>query len=169
MKLINCKEIEKKLPLSCFDIFEDKNYEENNIIYISFFDRWLTREDIEIKKTPACYVDKNADKFFYTKYYEFEYKLIQFFIELFKNNKLYGFLPTNSKKKSLIFVFINEIDLSNTIKIYLRQERYICLYFLEEDILFYLYEDLTIKIFNKNEHIKKLISDFGLNILEKIP
>jgi hypothetical protein len=40
MKLINCKDIEKKLPLSNFDDFVDENYENNNIIYISFFDRW---------------------------------------------------------------------------------------------------------------------------------
>jgi hypothetical protein len=38
MKLINCKDIEKKLPLSNFDDFVDENYENNNIIYISFFD-----------------------------------------------------------------------------------------------------------------------------------
>jgi hypothetical protein len=34
MKLINCKDIEKKLPLSNFDDFVDENYENNNIIYI---------------------------------------------------------------------------------------------------------------------------------------
>jgi hypothetical protein len=48
--------------LSNFDDFVDENYENNNIIYISFFDRWLTRDDIEIKKTPTYYLDGHADK-----------------------------------------------------------------------------------------------------------
>jgi hypothetical protein len=83
MKLINCKDIEKKLPLSNFDDFVNENYENNNIVYISFFDRWLTRDDIEIKKTPTYYLDGHANKSFYDKYYEFEDKLVQLLARLF--------------------------------------------------------------------------------------
>jgi hypothetical protein len=169
MKLINCKDIEKKLPLSNFDDFVDENYENNNIIYISFFDRWLTRDDIEIKKTPTYYLDEHADKSFYEKYYEFENKLIQVFIYLFKRNKLYGFLPINSRKRTPIFTFINEDDLSSTIKVFLRLEHGLCLYFLEEDILFNLNEDLTIQVFNKNlsEEVIDLIISLNLHVLRK--
>ncbi|VVM26398.1 hypothetical protein BSPWISOXPB_7634, partial [uncultured Gammaproteobacteria bacterium] len=88
---------------------------------------------------------------------------------LFKRNKLYGFLPINSRKRTPIFTFINEDDLSSTIKVFLRLEHGLCLYFLEEDILFNLNEDLTIQVFNKNlnEEVIDLIISLNLHVLRK--
>ncbi|VVM28495.1 hypothetical protein BSPWISOXPB_1013 [uncultured Gammaproteobacteria bacterium] len=57
------------------------------------------------------------------------------------------FCQFNSRKRTPIFTFINEDDLSSTIKVFLRLEHGLCLYFLEEDILFNLNEDLTIQVF----------------------
>jgi len=166
MNLISCKNIEKKLPLSNFDVFVDKN--KNNIVYVSFFDKWLTRDDIEIKKIPTYYLDKNADKLFYIKYYEFENKLVTLFSYLLKTYTLYAFLPVNSEKNTPIFNFIDQNDLSSTIKVFLRLDGGCCIYLSEKDILFDLNEDLTIRIFSKNdlsEDIKSLIINLDLNII----
>ncbi len=80
---------------------------------------------------------------------------------------MYGFLPINSRKRTPIFTFINEDDLSSTIKVFLRLERELCLYFLEEDVLFNLNEDLTIQVFNKNlnEEVIDLIISLDLHVL----
>ncbi|AYQ57570.1 hypothetical protein MS2017_1905 [Bathymodiolus thermophilus thioautotrophic gill symbiont] len=146
--------LKNKLFLSNFDNFLEN---ANDFIYISFFDHWLSREEIESDKMATYFLSENADKKFYKLFYNFEQKIIDFLFGIYDKGHVFGFFPNNSKKDSPLFILETKGDLEVLATVSLRTEKEVCFYSVFYEALIYTNEDLTWKIIFLNPKLRKLL------------
>ena len=149
-------DLKNKLSLSDFDVFLE-NINIDDFIYISFFDHWLSREEIENNKVATYFLSENTDEDFYKLFYNFEQKIINFLFDIYDKGHIFGFFPNNAKKDSPAFILQTKNDLEVLATVALRMENQVCFYLVFYEALIYTNEDLTWKIIFFNPKLRKLL------------
>jgi hypothetical protein len=143
-----------------------KRYDSDEVVSfcISFFDHWLT--DDEMEDIVMFFEDEDADDNFYNLYFKFENKVIKFLSDIYQKKDVFVF--SDHGDNSAIYQFNDQEDLECVTKLILRADLLpIKIYIRSYKTIFSAQTDLTWQAVSFNgKKLKKEISKYDINILE---